>query len=507
MSKSIKKSQLNSGINGMAWMGLMTIVGYVLQLLVTGVLARLLTANDFGEIAAINIFIGLADLLWMMGVGPAVVQKKELSETDISTAYWMNIFLGFLIYFLIILFSKPLVIIFNIENIKILKVFSVIFLFNSFSTVSQSISQRKLKFKRISTIKILESIVYGVISICLAVSGLGVWSIVIATICKTICKCCLFILFEPIKGKKTFQISAAKELMFFGGGFTLGRILNYCALNIDNYLVGKLLGKGSNGLGSYSKSYQLLSYPASLVGDTIDNVMFPMLSQRQNDKNAFSRFFLYANSITALITIPISIICFYKADEIIKIALGNQWGNVVIPFQIMVLGLYFKTAYKLGDVVMKSIGMVYKRALIQFIYILFIAIGAILGSKMGLSGIAFSTTIAFTINYCVITMYCMNLLDIKIGVFLENIYPSLLIAIPTIGVLTMYTKFIVIENILLDLICFSSITFLCFGILFLMLKNRIYNDQYVIFINNIFNQIAKKFKLNRVINIRLKLTK
>src|SRR3954469_1987500 len=63
----------------------------VLSVLATVVLARLLTPADFGVVAAVNTLLGLAVIGTTLGFAPAVIRRRHLDETFVSTLFWSSL--------------------------------------------------------------------------------------------------------------------------------------------------------------------------------------------------------------------------------------------------------------------------------------------------------------------------------------------------------------------------------------------------------------------------------
>lgn len=216
---------------------------------------------------------------------------------------------------------------------------------------------------------------------------------------------------------------SAKALMYFGGGFTIARIFSYIANNGDTYCVNKLLNK--TALGFYSKAYQLLMYPTSLIGDSLDQVCFPLLAKKQDDKQWLYKVFAGSTTAVFAVSIPISIFCFSCAGEIVNFMYGSQWDNTIMPFKIFIIGLFFRIGYKISDSLVRALGKVYKRSFYQIIYATLIVIGSIIGSFKGISGVAIGVTIAFTVNYILMTNLSLKLLNETWRNLIRNlIFPS-----------------------------------------------------------------------------------
>lgn len=150
-------------------------------------------------------------------------------------------------------------------------------------------------------------------------------------------------------------------MLFFGGGLTIGKLFNYVATNGDYFVINKTLG--SVELGTYNKAYNLLMYPANLVGNMIEQVLFPIFSRNQDNKEKIRKAYISGNSLIAVVTIPISIVSYMVASDLILFFLGENWVSAILPFKIMIVGLFFRTAYKLSNTLIKAVGRVYLNSL------------------------------------------------------------------------------------------------------------------------------------------------
>jgi PST family polysaccharide transporter len=217
-------------------------------------------------------------------------------------------------------------------------------------------------------------------------------------------------------------MESARKLLYYGGGHTLSRIFNNLAVQGDNIVVTRTLGVEM--LGLYSRAYSLLNIPASLVGQVLDSVLFPLLSRHQDDRARLC--YIYSNISVAimLITVPITSLSVILSEEIIVFFLSERWIAVREPFAILMLSLFFRTAYKISDTLVRSLAAVYKRTVFQVIYAGMVISGAYAGHFYGLNGVAWAVGIAIVINYILMFGLSVRLIGIKIPVFIGMHVPA-----------------------------------------------------------------------------------
>lgn len=408
-------------ITGVYWMGLMSGVTLVLKFLTIMVLSRVLNPDEFGVVAALLIVISFAEIFWMMGIGPAIVQKKELSDDDITTGNILNIIFGVSVYGCIYVCAPMIAAFIGIDNIVMLRVISVVFVINSISGVSGSLLQRDMEFKSIGIIQTIALVVYGFSAIIFALLGWGAWALIFAQLLQVTVQTMLSLLKRPIRISVSLRKKSAKELMYFGIGFTLSRIFNNIALQGDYFVVNRALG--TTALGFYNRAYQLLMLPTHVIGHVVDKVLFPLLSKFQ-DKNEKLRYvFLNITLLIALISLPITIISLIMGAELVTCVLGKNWNATVIPFKILMISLFFRMAYKICDSLVRSIGAVYQRLWVQIVYAITVIVGAFIGKEWGINGVAIATTIAIITNYILMTTLIMRLIKLKLNQLLSYLFP------------------------------------------------------------------------------------
>ena len=388
-----------STMSGMMWATSGTGLQLVMRIVVLAVLARLLTPADFGIVTTGLLIVGLAEQLTMLGVGPAIVQRSELEERHIRTAFYSSLILGCLgagfIWLGIPLISR----FFGIEELHdVLPILILLFPLRSLSVVSENLLQRNLQFKKLALVDVLSYfLAYGMIGTALAIVGLRVWALVIATLADALFKAILMYGLSPHSMRPMLEWRAAKELFSFGGGFTLTGILGFVALKGDYLVVGKWLGAGA--LGLYERAYNLMTTFVSLFGKTLDKVLFPNMAKVQHDKKRLS--VAYRHSITgvALLLLPISVVVVIVAPELVRTLLGEQWVEAVAPLQILALGMVFRTSTKISNALAKATGIVYRIAWREGVYAFLILVGALVGQFWGITGVAWGVLGALFVQF------------------------------------------------------------------------------------------------------------
>ncbi len=421
-------SDRKKAVLGVYWMSFMSVGTVMMKLLIMTILSRLLLPVEFGAVAAVYVVVSFAEIFWMMGIGPAIIQKKTLTESDIVTGNILNILFGLIIYLVIYIFASAIAGFVGIENIPMLRVFSLIFIIHSISGVPQSLLQRDMKFKQLSLINIFSLFLYGGFAIFFALAGLGAWSLVFAHIAQAAVKTISLLIIKRIPLSLNVTMSSVKDLLFLGTGFTLSRVVNNFALQGDNFVVSRALGSFS--LGFYNRAYQLLLVPTNLIGSVLDKVLFPLFAKYQDKHEKIKYVFLNITAFVALMALPITVFSLVMGGDLIRTVLGPNWDDVEVLFKVLIISLFFRTAYKISDALVKSLGAVYKRTWLQVIYATLVIGGAYIGKEWGVSGVAVSTSIAIFLSYVMVTFLLKLQVNLKTTELITYLAPVFLVTAP-----------------------------------------------------------------------------
>lgn len=412
-------STARRALGGMVWSGLGFGAQGIAQFLVVIVFARYLTRTDNGLVGAAVIVIALGQLFTEAGFGPAVVQREDLTDEHIRTAFALSMITG--LFMTVVVFAgAPLVADFFHDDqlIAIVRGLAFVFVLQAPGVIAMSMLQRDLDFKSIA---IAETVSYflgfALVGVVLAISGVGVWSIVIAQLVQAALLSAILVIRRSHPRSLRPRRKESKDLVIYAGGMTVARTFNFLALNGDNSMVGNRMTTAD--LGAYKNAYLLAAFPAQMLGQVMDRVIFPVISRFQNDRPRVASAYLRGVSLVAIMTIPASVIAVLVAPELVHLLLGDgpKWNDVVLPFQIMVAGLLFRTSYKISDSLARAMGTVYRRAWRQGAYAFAVVAGATAGTQYGLGWVAFGVTIAIFLNYVLMAQLSLRTAGISWGRF------------------------------------------------------------------------------------------
>lgn len=302
------------------------------RFIVTVVLARILTPEDFGLVAMILVITSFSDFFIDSGFKIGIVQQKTLSDEELSSVFFLNILVGAGFMLLVFLIAPIIGSIYENEQlVPLTQVLSLVYLFKSFSIVQQGLINRKMEFKKLTISTVGAQLFAGTLAITLAIIGWGVWSLIINLVVEAFLISVLFWVQSSWKPKWIFRLSAIKSLWGFSSKLLLMNLLANIGNKIDLFFIGKFFNPQTVGLYSKSKDFSLL--PANIGTQVITTSFFPVFSKIQDNHILFISIYTKLYKLLLLSFTPLFAIMFLCADQIILILLGKAWMGAIIYFK------------------------------------------------------------------------------------------------------------------------------------------------------------------------------
>ena len=311
-------------ISGIKWQVASSFLQKAISVGATVVLARILSPSVFGLFALAFVAIDALSMFKSMGFDSALIQNKENTEKAANTAFFIIPALGSILY-LILAFCAPLIGRFlnNQDVVGVVKALGVIFVISCFGRVPAALLEKSMQFKKISLIEIYTSIAYSLAAIILALLGMGIWSLVYAYILKTLTQNILFWAFSRWHPRLEFDKKAALEMFHFGKFIFLGAMVWFLKMNLDNLLVGKLLGVAA--LGLYAIAFNIANFGADYFSNKVHRVIFPAFSKIQADKDDLKSSFLKVTKHVGIFAFPFCAGLCLLSKDLITVVYGQKW--------------------------------------------------------------------------------------------------------------------------------------------------------------------------------------
>lgn len=313
-------------VKGVAWSGVDNVVQFGITFLVSLVLARLLTPDDYGLIGIIAIFTEVCATLINGGFVSALIRKKDATNADYNTVFIANLCISILLYVLIFLCS-PLIAAFFGRNelVSLTRVSSLTMIVGAFAMVQQTRLTKRIDFKTQTKITIIASVASGIVGITMAFLGFGVWSLVAQQLSSQFCRTILLWVFNKWVPSLQFSSKSFRELFDFGWKLMVSGVLDTGWKELFKVVVGKCYSPAT--LGQYTRATQFSRLFSSTLTAVIQRVTYPILSIIQDDNermiSAYRRIIRTSCFITAVCLLWLGAI----AEPLLYCLIGPQWDD------------------------------------------------------------------------------------------------------------------------------------------------------------------------------------
>jgi PST family polysaccharide transporter len=363
------------------------------------VLARMLTPTDFGILAASLIFVGLALAIFEGAFGMSLVQKAQVDEAYVSSAFWLSCSVAIVIILLIAALAPLIEGFFKFKNITAyVQVASSTILFKAIENTCESTLRRKKEFKKITTYQVICSVIgFGPISITLAYLKFGAWSLVLGTVSAAALSSLSSFVVSGIRLRWEIDREAVHDVIRSSSTFTLAQVVNWAALSGSTAIVGRVLGPAMMGL--YSRSWRLLDLATYTVGAALSGVLFPTFARLQTDLDRARSALDRSLSLAVLVFGATSALLCTHAKAIVLISLGAQWTGTIQIVQILFVALVPRCCYKITESVSIGFGFGHAAARRQALYAAVMIGGAVIAAPHGPKWVAVSSSIAISVFY------------------------------------------------------------------------------------------------------------
>lgn len=311
-------------VTGTIWSAIDNVSQYAVSFLVSIVLARLLSPDDYGLLGIIAIFTAVCTALINGGFTNALIRKKEVTDNDYNTVFIINLVMSILMYVIIFICAPFIAHFFGRDELILLtRVSSLGMIFGAFSLVQQTILTKQIDFKTQTKVSIISSVVSGILGIILAFGGCGVWSLVVQQLSGQIVRTILLWFFNHWFPNFHFSVSSFKELFGFGWKILVSGLLDTVWKEMNQVVVGKFYSSAT--LGQYTRANQFSQLFSNNLTGVIQRVSFPVLSNIQDDKqrmvSAYKRIIKVTMFITAISMFSLAAV----SEPLIYCLIGAKW--------------------------------------------------------------------------------------------------------------------------------------------------------------------------------------
>lgn len=423
MSESLKSKT----VNGTIWSGIDNVVQMGVTFVVSIVLARLLSPDDYGLIGIVAIFTNVCAALIYGGFTTALIRKRNVTDDDYNTVFVANFAVSVILYIVIFICSPLIAHFFNREELTSLtRISSLGLIIGALSLVQQTRLTKRIDFKSQAKITLIASISSGITGIAMAFLGFGVWALVGQQLISQSVRTVLLGHINKWFPSSRFSKASFNELFGFGWKMMLSELLNTIWKQLYQVIVGKFYSPAT--LGQFTRSQHFSQLLSSNLTTVIQRVTYPVLSDIQDDKERMLVAYKKIIKITMFVT---AISMFYLgaiSEPLLYCLIGPKWHDAAVFLPLICVS---GSTYPLHAINLNMLQVQGRSDLFLLLEIAkkIILIGPLMvGIFVGIIPMLYSDILVTIIAYFMNSYYSGKILGYSSWMQLKDIAPSYAIA-------------------------------------------------------------------------------
>lgn len=336
-----EQSLKDKTVKGVGWSAADAFLGRGVTFLVGIVLARLLTPSEYGLIGITTIFISVIDCIVDSGFSQAVIRKKDATNNDYNTMFITNMVLSVLMFLVLFVCAPAIARFFDRpELISLTRVMGSIVIIHALSITQNTVLTKRIDFKTKTKASVISAILSGIIGICMAFMGFGVWALVGQKISKQLTNTIYLWAFNKWWPNLSFSKQSFNYMWGFGWKMLASSILTNIWKQLYQVVVGKFYSPAT--LGQYSKAKEYSTLFSSNIDQIVNRVSYPVLSEMQDDKTRLKGAYRKIIKTTMFVTAVAMISMGAIAAPLIYCIIGPQWHEAAtyLPLICISMSLY-----------------------------------------------------------------------------------------------------------------------------------------------------------------------
>jgi len=435
-----EESLKHKTVKGVAWSFADNIASSGITFLVGLILARLLSPDEYGIMAIITIFIAISNSIVDSGFSNALIRKTNIKSVDYNTVFYFNLVVSFILY-LTLYISSPAIGSFFKEPIlvELTRIIGWILIINALAIIPRTILVRNVDFKTQTKVSLISSISSGIIGISMAVSGMGVWSLVGQQFSRQLLNTIFLWIYCKWFPIWEFSMKSFKEMFNFGSKLLISGLINTIYQNVYYLIIGRFYTSAQ--LGQYTRAEQFNTIFSSNLTSVIQRVSYPVLSCIQDEPSRLREAYRKVIKMTMFVTFACMLGLAAVAKPLIIILIGEKWSISARFLQIICFSgmLYPLHAINLNILQVKGRSdLLLKLEVLKKIIAIFpIGLGIFYGIECMLWGSVFISIIAFFLN----SYYSAELIKYSTSSQIKDILPTFLVSLFVTSIMWSITLF------------------------------------------------------------------
>lgn len=307
-----------------------------ISFLVNILLARLLDPSDYGVLTMLTVFIAISQAFVNSGLNTALIQKKDVDETDVSSVFWMTLGLAAVLYGVLFLLAPTIAVWFRAPQLQpTLRVLALVLFPGAMVSVQNAVVARRMAFRRQMFASLTATVLSGTVGITMAGNGMGYWALVGQQLTNQCVLAVLLLFVLKWRPQLCFCFSRIRGLIRFGWKLLISSLLDTAYTNLSSFVIG--LRYSQDMLGFYARGRQFPELAMNAVNGSVSTILLPVLSDQQDDLPRLKQTMRRSLMLSCFVVMPLMAGLAGVAEPLIRLLLTDKWLPCVPFLQVFCL--------------------------------------------------------------------------------------------------------------------------------------------------------------------------
>jgi O-antigen/teichoic acid export membrane protein len=416
-----------------AVVGIFRIVDKLIRIPYRIVIARLLFPFELGIVTVSESFISICSTFTEFGIAQAGVFIQGDERRILGTTFLIQLFISSLT-FAVVFFTAPLWAVFfdQPELTGVARVLAFNLVISALAYSHSTKLTRDLRFGTLSFARVFAFLCAAALTIALALSGFGFWSLVWGAVVNVAVFACVCILASGISFSIVWDRAVLRAAARYGVPMYAATVLIFLGTSLDVWMAGKMGGMAVAGL--YGVAVAWGAGAALEISRTMSTVAFPTFVKIRDDPVRLGVAFVEHMRYLLFVIAPVSFGLAVAAPEFVRLVLGPRWEPATVALQLLCLCALFRGIGGVCGNIFVSYGKPVYLALSSSLVLVLMVPAGYFGMKFrGIDGLAAGVTAANALVTVFVVYMAVGLAKVSIGRLVKAVFPPVAAAGVTAG--------------------------------------------------------------------------
>ena len=343
--------------------------------------------------------VAFLDLFADLGVGVMLIRERDISRSEMDTAWTIRIMQGFCLAAMLALAAVPAAIYFREPRVEaVVYLCCVSIILGSFGNIGVVLIRKELDFARDFRYQLIVKSINALVTIALAFMLRNYWALALAQPCIALLGVVVSYWMHPYRPR--FCLQGYRRLLAFSVTIVLSNMAAFLANKLDTFIVGRIASSAQ--MGTYTVAMELSSMPQRELTVSVGRALFPVLARLKNAGEEMLAVFLEVIGSVVAVCLPAGVGLWVVSEDLAKVVLGDQW--VGTGRLIGILAVY-GTLTSLLDIMLGHVLIVthHERRQTAAYWVRAVLLGAcaLAGTPWGVEGVAIGATCSSLLMFIV----------------------------------------------------------------------------------------------------------